>query len=77
MSAKARITADFATPSDVASRLRIPAARAAELRRQVIDLQYRKADGSMVLVEFKAPRASSSRKIAKAHPGDSERSKKK
>jgi hypothetical protein len=77
MSAKARITADFATPSDVASRLRIPAARAAELRRQVIDLRYRKADGSVVLVEFKGPRAGSPAKIAKTPPGKSARSKKK
>ena len=77
MSAKARITADFATPSDVASRLRIPAARAAELRRQVIDLQFRTADGSIVVAEFKAPQASSSRKIPKTHLGKSTRSKKK
>jgi hypothetical protein len=56
MSGKARITADFATPRDVASRLRIPAKRAAELRDQVYDLQLRNPDGSVVTVEFKSPR---------------------
>ncbi|HET8799059.1 MAG TPA: hypothetical protein VFO89_15300 [Thermoanaerobaculia bacterium] len=49
MSAKARITADFATQGDVASRLRIPPARAAELRRRVIDLHVRKPDGTTIL----------------------------
>ena len=38
VAAKARITADFPTPSEVASRLRIPASRVAELRRQIDDV---------------------------------------
>jgi hypothetical protein len=52
MSAKARITADFATQNDVASRLRIPASRTDELRRQMFDLQIKKADGSVIFVEM-------------------------
>jgi hypothetical protein len=35
MATKARITAEFPTPSEVASRLRIPPSRVAELRRQI------------------------------------------
>jgi hypothetical protein len=35
MATKARITADFPTPSEVASHLRIPASRVAELRRRI------------------------------------------
>jgi len=44
MTTKAHITSDFATPNDVASRLRIPASRAAELRRQLFELHVSKAD---------------------------------
>jgi len=53
MSAKARITADFATQGDVASRLRISASRTAELRRQLTDLQILNADGSPLVIKFK------------------------
>jgi hypothetical protein len=56
MPSKARITADFATPGDVASRLRIPASRVAELRRLMFDLHITKPDGS---VEVKQMRSSS------------------
>jgi hypothetical protein len=52
---KARITADFPTPSEVASHLRIPASRVAELRRQ-IDL--------IAIPEAKLRRASGRRKQA-------------
>jgi hypothetical protein len=45
MNSKARITADFATPSDVASRLRIPASRVAELRRLLGDVQGTRPKG--------------------------------
>ena len=62
MSAKAHITADFATQRDVASRLRIPAARAAQLREQVFDLHLRKADGSIVGVEVKKTVATRAKK---------------
>jgi hypothetical protein len=75
MPAKTQITGEFAKPSDVASHLRIPAARVAELRRQVFAL-FERADGS-VLVEIKGPPKSSSRKVAKTPPGSSTRSKKK
>jgi hypothetical protein len=61
MAAKARITADFATPSEVASRLGIPAARTAELRRQIFEL---KADVPIPFVALKAPREELSRKTA-------------
>jgi hypothetical protein len=77
MSAKTQITADFATPNDVASRLRVSAARAAELRRQVFDLQARKADEPIVLVSLKAPRETSSRKNMKSMSIRASRSKKK
>jgi hypothetical protein len=46
MAAKARITSEFATPRDVASRLRIRPSRAAELRRQVIELHPRKPEAA-------------------------------
>lgn len=35
MAEKAQITGEFPTPSEVASHLRIPATRVAELRRQI------------------------------------------
>jgi len=35
VAAKAKIIAEFPTPSEVASHLRIPASRVAELRRQI------------------------------------------
>jgi hypothetical protein len=53
MSTKAQITSDFPTPSEVASRLRIPASRAAELRRQMIDLHGKFPDGSYIVIETK------------------------
>jgi hypothetical protein len=71
MAAKARITADFATPSEVASRLGIPAARTAELRRQIFEL---KADVPIPFA-LKAPREELSRKTATIYR--STRSKKK
>jgi hypothetical protein len=43
MPAKAQITGEFATPNDVASRLRIPADRAADLSRQVVALYQRES----------------------------------
>jgi hypothetical protein len=55
MAAKARITADFATPSEVASRLRIPPARTEELRRQMSNLE------SIPVVGVKRPGRSSLR----------------
>jgi hypothetical protein len=82
MSAKARITADFATPSEVAERLRIPASRAAELRRQMIDLQFTPTvkgdEDSIVIHEFKAPRqAATGKKAKQATIGGASRAKKK
>jgi hypothetical protein len=62
MSAKTQITGEFAKPRDVASHLGIPAARAAELR--------------LLLVEINESQKSSARKVAKTHPA-STRSKKK
>ncbi|HEX6642828.1 MAG TPA: hypothetical protein VF215_17050 [Thermoanaerobaculia bacterium] len=61
MSSKARITADFATPSDVASRLRIPPSRVAELRRLLFELHITKPDGS---VEVKPMRGTLGRKAS-------------
>lgn len=46
MAAKAYITAEFATPKEVASHLKISAARTEELRRQMADLGIRLRDGS-------------------------------
>jgi hypothetical protein len=62
MSAKTQITGEFAKPRDVASHLGIPAARAAELR--------------LLLVEINGPKKTSARTVAKNHPS-STRSKKK
>jgi hypothetical protein len=64
MTTKAHITSDFATPNDVASRLRIPAARAAELRRQLFDLHVTNPDGSITIVELKKIGAGKTRKTA-------------
>jgi hypothetical protein len=63
MTAKARITADFATPKDVASRLRIPPSRTAQLRRQLFDLHTVTVDkapiviGEVVKIRAKAVKA--------------------
>jgi hypothetical protein len=64
MTTKARITSDFATPNDVASRLRIPASRAAELRRQLFNLHVTQPDGSVMIVEAKNMRSVKARKTA-------------
>ena len=64
MSTKARITSDFATQSEVASRLRIPASRAAELRRRLFDLHVTQPDGSVVVMKVKGESRGKSRKGA-------------
>jgi len=64
MSTKTRITSDFATPNDVASRLRIPAARVAELRRQLFDLHMTQQGGSVMVLPRKNGRRENSRKAA-------------
>jgi hypothetical protein len=53
MTSKARITSDFPTPREVASRLRIPVDRAAELRRQLFDLYVTHPDGSITVIPVK------------------------
>jgi hypothetical protein len=65
MSAKTQITGEFATPRDVASRLRIPAARVAELRLLMIELERGKTDRSMVFVEVEGPRSRQSARSKK------------
>jgi hypothetical protein len=75
MSAKARITAEFATPSDVASRLRIPASRAAELRLMVIDFESQRPGGSIASIRTKASRPQKAVKTAAT--GRAARAKKK
>jgi hypothetical protein len=62
MSAKARITSDFATQDDVAARLRISPSRTAELRRQLFDLHVTQPDGKLILVEVKNTARGSRRK---------------
>jgi hypothetical protein len=64
MPAKALITADFATPSDVASHLRIPASRVAELRRLLFDLHITEPDGSVEVIRRKSARKMSSVRAA-------------
>ncbi len=56
VAAKARITSEFATPREVASRLQIPPSRAAELRQQLFDLQLRRPDGPLAGVDGKVRR---------------------
>lgn len=52
MSGKAHITSHFATTRDVASRLRIPADRVAELLKRY-DVLITHPDGSATVLEFK------------------------
>jgi len=59
MTSKARITSDFPTPRDVASRLRIPANRVAELKRQLFELHITRPDGSSSSVALKKTAAAS------------------
>jgi hypothetical protein len=61
MSTKARITSEFATQGEVASRLRIPATRTAELRRQLFELHVTQPDGSVV-VQMKSETRGKTRK---------------
>jgi len=53
MSSKVRITSDFPTPGEVASRLHIPADRAEELNRQLFDLHVNHPDGSITVFQVK------------------------
>jgi hypothetical protein len=53
MATKVRITSDFPTQADVASRLRISPARVAELRRQLLDVQATQPNGTAVLMPVK------------------------
>ncbi len=55
MSSKARITSVFATEEQVASRLRIPTGRVAELRR-MYNLYIAHPDGSATVVKNKRSR---------------------
>ena len=60
MTAKARITSEFATANDVADRLRIPAHRVDELRRQMYDLAITHPNGGITIFEIKHSRGSKS-----------------
>jgi hypothetical protein len=57
MNSKARITTDFPTPQEVASRLHIPADRAAVLERRVLDLHITNPDGSISVIPGKSATA--------------------
>jgi len=65
MSGKAHITAEFATPADVATRLRIPATRTAQLRRLMADVVIRMPDGSVNVFEVKRSGNTSGRNRSK------------
>lgn len=68
MSGKARITSQFPSEQEVATRLRLPSGRVAELRQQLYDLHTARPDGATV-IELKKARPSkgaSSRRVEKA-----------
>ena len=62
MAAKAHITSDFATPSEVASHLGIPPSRTAELRQRLLDLHVAKSDGTVMIFRAKNVAHSSTRR---------------
>jgi len=51
MAGKARITSDFPTTEEVASRLKVPPARVAELLKQLHGIHAK--NGNVTFVEFK------------------------
>ena len=59
MSSKARITSEFPSEQEVASRLKLSSGRAAALRKQLYDLHVTHPDGSVTIVEYKRPRSGS------------------
>ena len=64
MSSKARITSEFPSEREVASRLKLSTGRAAELRKQLYDLYIIQPDGTLTLAGFKTARSA-----AKVGPG--------